>query len=146
MDPLSHAVLGATLSQSVAGKKSNQLSTMIIGALAGMAADLDVLIRSETDPLLFLDFHRQFTHSIAFIPLGALVCALVFYYFWFNRRWSKVKLSFFQVYLFSFLGYAAHGFLDANTSYGTQLLWPFSNERFAWDTVSIIDPLLTAST
>ena len=143
MDPLSHAVLGATLSQSVAGKKSNQLSTMIIGALAGMAADLDVLIRSETDPLLFLDFHRQFTHSIAFIPLGALVCALVFYYFWFNRRWSKVKLSFFQVYLFSFLGYAVHGFLDANTSYGTQLLWPFSNERFAWDTVSIIDPLLT---
>ena len=143
MDPLSQAVLGATLSQSAAGKKINQLSAMVVGALAGMAPDLDVFIRSETDPLLFLDFHRQFTHSLAFIPLGALACALVFYYFWFNRRWSKVKLSFLQVYLFSFIGYATHGFLDANTSYGTQLLWPFSNERIAWDTVSIVDPLLT---
>ncbi|MDG2353505.1 MAG: metal-dependent hydrolase [Gammaproteobacteria bacterium] len=143
MDPLSQAVLGATLSQSSAGKKLNQLSVMVVGALAGMAPDLDAFIRSETDPLLFLDFHRQFTHSLAFIPLGALVCALVFYYFWFNRRWAKVKLSFLQVYLFSFIGYATHGFLDANTSYGTQLLWPFSNERIAWDTVSIVDPLLT---
>lgn len=143
MDPLSQAVLGATLSQSSAGKKLNQLSVMVVGALAGMAPDLDAFIRSETDPLLFLDFHRQFTHSLAFIPLGALACALVFYYFWFNRRWAKVKLSFLQVYFFSFLGYATHGFLDANTSYGTQLLWPFSDERIAWNTVSIVDPLLT---
>ena len=33
--------------------------------------------------------------------------------------------------------------LDACTSYGTQLFWPFSNERFAWNVVSIIDPLFT---
>ena len=33
--------------------------------------------------------------------------------------------------------------LDACTSYGTQLLWPFSNERFACNTISIVDPLFT---
>ena len=58
----------------------------------------------------------------------------------FGRRW---QLSFKLTYLFCFLGYATHGMLDACTSYGTQLLWPFSNERFAFNTISIIDPLFT---
>lgn len=143
MDPLSQAVLGASLSQSFAKKYSTQLSAMLVGALAGMAPDLDAFIHSNTDPLVYLVFHRQFTHSLIFIPLGALICALVIYYLWFNRQYSKAKLSFLQVYFFSFLGYATHGFLDANTSYGTQLLWPFSDERFAWHTISIVDPLFT---
>lgn len=142
MDPISQASLGASLSQSFTNDKTRQVSAMVIGALSGMAPDLDVLINSKTDPLLFLEFHRQFTHSLFFIPFGALICALVFYPL-LNSRWIKSKLSFAQIYLFSFLGYATHGLLDACTSYGTQLFWPFSNTRIAWNTVSIIDPLFT---
>ena len=41
------------------------------------------------------------------------------------------------------MGYATHGLLDSCTSYGTQLFWPFSDERVAWDTMSIVDPLFT---
>jgi inner membrane protein len=33
--------------------------------------------------------------------------------------------------------------LDACTSYGTQLFWPFSNERVTWNNISIVDPLFT---
>ena len=142
MDPLSQACLGASLSQSVAQDKTTQRSAMAIGALSGMAPDLDVLIRSTEDPLLFLEFHRQFTHSLFFIPFGALLCAL-FFYVVIRLEWVKAKLTFSQVYIFSFLGFATHGLLDACTSYGTQLFWPFSNERVAWNTVSIIDPLFT---
>ena len=137
MDPLSQAALGASLSQSFAKDKTKQFSALVIGALAGMAPDLDILIQSTDDPLLFLEFHRQFTHSLIFIPFGALLCALVFYPF------AKKKLSFAQIYLFSFLAYATHGLLDACTSYGTQLFWPFANVRIAWSVVSIIDPLFT---
>ena len=137
MDPLSQAALGASLSQSFAKDRSKQFSALIVGLLAGMAPDLDVFIRSENDPLLFLEFHRQFTHSLIFIPLGALLCAFVFYPF------AKKRLSFVQVYFFSILAYATHGLLDACTSYGTQLFWPFSSERIAWNTVSIMDPLFT---
>ena len=147
MDPLSQASLGASLSQSFAKDKSKQVSALVIGALSGMAPDLDVLIRSSENPILFLEFHRQFTHSLTFIPFGALICALVFYSVmrsnWFHKKWPSAKLSFRQIYLFSFLAYATHGLLDACTSYGTQLFWPFSTERFAWNTVSIIDPLFT---
>ena len=47
------------------------------------------------------------------------------------------------VYYASLLGYATHGLLDACTSYGTQLFWPFSNERVTWNNISIVDPLFT---
>lgn len=137
MDPISQAGLGASLSQSFARDTTKQGSALVIGALAGMAPDLDVLIASTDDPLFFLEYHRQFTHSFVFIPFGSLLCSLALYPF------AKSKLSFLQVYLFAFAGYATHGLLDACTSYGTQLFWPFSNERVAWSTVSIIDPLFT---
>tara|TARA_B100001996_G_scaffold363656_1_gene332098 strand:- start:262 stop:1011 length:750 start_codon:yes stop_codon:yes gene_type:complete len=47
------------------------------------------------------------------------------------------------VYVASFLGYATHGLLDACTSYGTQLFWPFSDERVTWNNISIVDPIFT---
>ena len=138
MDPVSQAVLGASVPQAVS-RKIHLAAATLFGALAGMAPDLDSLIRSDTDPLLYLEFHRQFSHSLFFIPIGALICTAVFYAL-FARRW---QISFKLTYLFCFLGYATHGLLDACTSYGTQLLWPFSNERFAWNTISIIDPMFT---
>ena len=138
MDPLSQAVLGASVPQAVSHKKYLVAATLF-GALSGMAPDLDSFIRSDTDPLLYLEYHRQFTHSLLFIPFGSLICAAVFYWL-FARRW---QMSFKLTYLFCLLGYATHGLLDACTSYGTQLLWPFSTERFAWNTISIIDPLFT---
>jgi inner membrane protein len=147
MDPLSQASLGASLSQSFAQNKQKQVSAMIIGALAAMSPDLDIFINSPDDPLLFLEYHRQFTHSLIFIPVGALICALVFYPFlkasWVQKKWPAAKLSFAQIYLFSFLAYATHGLLDSFTSYGTQLFWPFSDYRVAWNMISIIDPLFT---
>jgi len=147
MDPISQAGFGASLSQSFASSGSKQAAALLIGALAGMAPDLDILIQSSKDPILFLEYHRQFSHSLVFIPFGALICALALYPLinsqWLQKRWTTSPLSFAQIYLFAFLGYATHGLLDACTSYGTQLLWPFSNHRFAWNIVSIIDPLFT---
>ena len=138
MDPLTQGTLGAALPQSVV-KKSQAGIAGLLGFLAGMAPDLDVLIRSSSDPLLFLEYHRQFTHSLVFIPLGGLICALVLHPLLGRRR----ALDFRQTYLFCTLGYATHALLDACTTYGTMLLWPFSDARFAWNTISIIDPLFT---
>ena len=136
MDPLSQAVLGSVASQSMRSKTS-LIRVGIIGALAGMAPDLDVLIQSATDPLLSLEYHRQFTHSLIFIPLGAALCALAFWPF--VRR----HMSYRQVWLVALVGYATHGLLDACTTYGTMLLWPFSDARIAWSNISVIDPLFT---
>ncbi len=104
-----------------------------------MAPDLDVLIRSNTDPLLFLVYHRQFTHSVFFIPFGGFICGLLLYGLLGKRRGFTLK----QTVFFTTLGYATHALLDACTTYGTQLLWPFSSERFAWNSMPIIDPVYT---
>ena len=78
MDPVSQAAIGAAAAQS--GSRAKTLRHALwIGALAGMAPDLDVFIRSSDDPLLALEFHRQFTHSLFFIPVGAFICASIFY-------------------------------------------------------------------
>jgi inner membrane protein len=138
MDPLTQGVLGASLPQASARGKY-AASAGLLGFLAGMAADLDVLIRSSTDPLLFLEYHRQFTHSLVFIPVGGLLCGLVLHWLLGRRR----GLSFRQSWLYCTLGYATHALLDACTTYGTMLFWPFSDVRVAWNTISIIDPLFT---
>ena len=136
MDPVTQGALGAAAAEAIAPRSCTPWAG-VLGGLAGMAADLDVLIQSPTDPLLFLEYHRQVTHALAFIPVGGLLCALVAYPF--VRRW----LSFGRVYSFCLAGYATHGLLDGCTSYGTQLLWPFSNVRVAWNVVSVVDPLVT---
>ncbi len=141
MDPITQGVLGGVAAQQVSQKKQ-KLAAGVVGWLAGMAADLDVLISSDSDPLLFLEYHRHFTHALVFIPIGALVCAL-FFHFVFKRWFKRIELSFRETYLFSFAGYATHALLDACTTYGTQLLWPFSDARIAWNTVSVVDPLFT---
>lgn len=138
MDPLTQGLLGASLPQAV-GKKQQFVLVGVLGLLAGMAPDLDVLIQSETDPLLFLDFHRQFTHSLLFIPVGSLICAMVLHPLLAKKRGLQFK----QTWLYCALGYSTHALLDACTSYGTQLLWPFSNHRYAWNTISVIDPAFT---
>ena len=141
MDPISQAALGAVAPQAAAGKSVREslglLRIGLIGALAGMAPDLDVLIKSSTDPLLQLEYHRQFTHSLIFIPFGAALCALVFWFF------LRQHMSYKQIWLISLLGYGTHGLLDACTTYGTLLLWPFSDARIAWNTISVVDPLFT---
>lgn len=137
MDPISQGVLGVAAAQAVS-RKPQARRAAFLGLVAGLAPDADVFIESATDPLLSLQFHRQFTHALAFIPLGALLVALVL-----HPLVGRKALRFRITYLFCLAGYATHGLLDACTSYGTQLLWPLSNLRVAWNNISIIDPLFT---
>ena len=136
MDPISQGAIGAVAPQVVFGREKLR-AVALLGCLAGMAPDLDVFINSATDPLLFLEYHRQFTHALLFIPVGAAVVALLLHGV--VRRTLQPR----ETYLACLLGYTTHGLLDACTSYGTQLLWPFSDYRVAWNNVSVVDPLFT---
>jgi inner membrane protein len=137
MDPITQGLVGAVVPQSVSSKATIRYAT-IVGLLSGMAPDLDVLIRSKTDHLLWLEFHRHFTHSLFFVPFGALICSFLLYFAF------RKKYSFKLTYLYSFLGYGTHGLLDNCTSYGTSLLWPLTKERFSWSIISIIDPVFSS--
>jgi inner membrane protein len=136
MDPLSQAVVGS-VAAGCGSRRSELRLALLAGGVAGTLADLDVLIRSEADPLLTIEFHRHFTHALAFIPLGGLIGALLLWPF------LRKRLQWGRLYLFTTLGYATSGLLDACTSYGTHLLWPLSEARTAWNIISIIDPIFT---
>lgn len=135
MDPLTQGLLGAAAAQALFGRRLPR--AWLVGAVGGVLPDADVLIRSQADPLLAIEYHRQFTHALAFIPVGGAVAALPWLAFErYRARWKPVLGA-------AVAGYATHGLLDACTTYGTQLLWPFSSARVAWNCISIVDPVFT---
>lgn len=136
MDPLTQGLIGAAAAQALFTKQLGP-SAWLLGALGGVLPDADVFIRSDADPLLEIEYHRQFTHALAFIPFGGALAGVP----WLLRE--KHRQQWKTVLGATTAGYATHGLLDACTTYGTQLLWPFSTLRVAWNCISIVDPLFT---
>lgn len=136
MDILTQGLLGAAVAQSGAKQNETKIATLI-GFLTGLLADADVFIYSAKDTLYTIEYHRHFTHSLIFIPVGALIASLILWPF------IKKRLPYTRLYFYCLLGYLLSGVLDAFTSYGTYLYWPFSNERVAWHLISIVDPVVT---
>ena len=134
MDPVTHGLVGAAVSLSLK-RQGNVRAAAVCASLGALAADLDVLVHSSADPLFALEAHRHITHALAFAPVGAFLVAGVLW--WVARRW----LHFNQLYIACLLGLSTSGLLDACTSYGTRLLWPFSDARIAWNLISVFDPL-----
>lgn len=135
MDPLTHALAGATLAWAAAGRQLGRRA-LVIGAAAALLPDVDVLIRSAADPLLAIEHHRGFTHSLLFVPAGGAIAALPF-----AARLDRPRRG--RALAAGMVAYLSHGLLDAATTYGTQLWWPFSRTRVGLDIISIIDPLFT---
>ncbi len=137
MDLLTHAVLGASCAHLVLYRKDYKIP-VIAGALAAIAPDADLFITLfSTNPLSVELWHRSFSHALAFIPIGGILVTLFLMLFpLFRKKWSITLAA-------ALIGMATHGVLDACTSYGTQLLWPWSHQRSSWDIIAIIDPLFT---
>lgn len=136
MDIVTQGLLGSSLAQSAADKREIRYAAAI-GFVAGLLADMDVLIRSSSDPLLTIEYHRHFTHALFFVPAGSLLAALILFPF------IRKRIAFRRLYLYSLLGYSLSGFLDVCTSYGTYWLWPFMKERIALNIISVFDPLFS---
>lgn len=145
MDILTHAVMGAACAAGVAawrapaGKSAlaARRAAAAVGAAAGLLPDADALIQSGADALKVLDYHRHFTHALAFVPLGALVAALLLW------PLARRRLDFRLLYACCFAAYLPHPLLDACTSYGTHLWLPFSQSRAAWNLIAVVDPVFT---
>ncbi len=134
MDSLTQIVLGAAVGEVVLGKKVGN-KAMLYGAIAGTIPDLDVLASHFTDTATALSIHRGFTHSIIFSVLFAPVFG------WLVSRYESYK-SFKGWSLLFFWAFVTHPILDAHTTWGTQLFWPF-DLRLAFKTIFVIDPLYT---
>ncbi len=146
MDPVTHAVTGALCGIAAAPAKRIR-SAALAGSLGGLLPDLDVLLRSSADPLLQLELHRHFSHSLLFAPLGGLIVAGALLLAMRARRpapaTQQAPPEFPALWLQAALGCASAGLLDACTSYGTHLFWPFTDERLALSLIAVVDPLFS---
>jgi inner membrane protein len=138
LDPVTHVLLGANLAHAAFGRRLGRAAALA-GGLAAFAPDIDVFIHSAADPLVAIAHHRGFTHSLAFAPVGAAIVAAL----WLMRPAWRDRARWPALWAAATLAWLSHALLDAATSYGTQLLWPFSQARAGWDLIAIIDPIFT---
>ena len=138
MDPVSQATLGALAAHVGAGRQLGARA-IAVGAGAGLLPDIDVLFSIGGDYFDAIASHRGITHSLFFAPI---VGPLLGWAAWrIDGTLDGARLKRWVLALTAAL--FSHPLLDLMTPYGTQLLLPFSNARFAIDAMPIIDPVYT---
>lgn len=137
VDSLSQIVLGAACGELILGKKIGN-KAQLIGAIAGTIPDLDVLLNPFfSDEIVKLQIHRSYSHSM-FVHL---ILALPFS--WLTYRIFKRKIEFKTWYWLWTAGFITHTLLDCCTTYGTQLLLPFTNYLVGFNNIAVLDPFWT---
>jgi inner membrane protein len=137
MDSLTQIVLGASVAEATLGKKIGN-KAIVLGAIAGTIPDLDIVTRFFVDDLTASVMHRGFSHSLIFPFIAAPILAWIL-----KKIYSNYSdVSFNDWLKMFFLAIITHPLLDAQTTWGTQLFWPFE-WRVAVENVFIIDPIYT---
>lgn len=137
MDSLSQIVLGAAVGEVLLGNKIGNRA-QLLGAIAGTIPDLDVLLSPFiSDEITKLQIHRSYSHAILTHILLAFPLA------WWSKRSSKSDISWNRWYVFWLTGLVTHALLDCFTTYGTQLLLPFTNYLVGFNNITVVDPLWT---
>lgn len=134
MDSLTQIVLGAAVGEAVLGKKVGN-KAVLYGAIAGTIPDLDVLAGYFVDEITAVEWHRGFSHSILFSLLASPLLGKLVATFEHKANWKDWTKLFFW-------GLVTHPILDAFTTWGTQLFWPFKI-NLAFKSIFVIDPLYT---
>jgi len=133
MDIVTHGITGVLASRALpSGYKGSLMAAAIIG---GLAPDLDV-IAGLWDPMAAITVHRTVTHSLFGGGMVSLAVA--------GLIWGFRRENFLRLFTFAYLGLLSHIGLDLLTSFGTAVLWPLSDRRFALAQYYIIDPIFSA--
>ena len=137
MDSLTQIVLGASVAEAALGKKIGN-KAIFLGAIAGTIPDLDIVMRFFVDDLTASVMHRGFSHSLIFPFIVAPILGVLA-----KKIYSNLEdVSQFDWNKMFFLALLTHPLLDAQTTWGTQLFWPF-HWRVAIENIFIIDPIYT---
>lgn len=145
MDTVTQFVLGAAVGQ-LAGYRRLGRAALLWGGIGGTIPDLDTLAYAPLGPFAEWEYHRGFTHSLWFGPVVGTALGYALWRFQKRRRPKSPRAA--PEALPAWIAVLAlamvtHPLLDLCTIYGTMLLAPFSDARFAIPAVPIIDPVYT---
>ena len=143
MDTLTHGLLGAATAalpmprRFIDESPVAQRAAIVAGILAAELPDLDYLLPAEDPVLHTLRAHRGLTHALIAVPAVALAAALLTKLIFRRARLGPLFMR------ASIAVPLAHLLPDLWTGWGTRLLLPFSERRFALDWTMVVDPLFS---
>lgn len=137
MDTVTQISLGAAVGEVVLGKKIGNKAPLW-GAAFGVLPDLDIFVSAFVSEVTALALHRGITHSFFFCIIASPVFG------WLLSKYSRNERLIWKDWSWMvFLVLLTHIIIDLCTSYGTQVLQPFSNNSLSLNSIFIIDPFYT---
>lgn len=123
MPTVGHLALGLAAARLQPGSRKGLLQRLALYAFLGVAPDLDLVPIALGWGRFVPLGHRGATHSLAVAVAVATLVALAW------PGTSRLRTG-----CFAFVAIASHGLVDPLVagSYGTALLWPFSDAPFTW--------------
>lgn len=146
MDTATQAMLGAAVGQVAFSHKLGRRA-LVWGAVGGVLPDLDVLASLATGPFGEWIHHRGTTHALWFGPVVGPLLGWGVSWGYARRPGGRAAGAPGDPALRSAwmglmtLALLTHPLIDLFTTYGTQLFAPFSRQRFALNSLGIIDPI-----
>jgi inner membrane protein len=137
MDTVTHGLTGWLIGRSLpekwqGGHAKAATAFVALGSVLPDADNAASLLGSE----MYLRIHRGLSHSLLGISVSSLLLALLVARLGKWKDWKRIGPLI-------FLGQLSHVALDLLNSYGTQILQPFSDARFALDLLFIVDLAFT---
>ncbi len=136
MDILTQGLLGATTFAVIKHKDIGK-PALLIGTVAGIIPDLDVLLAPFFNEVAFLTVHRSISHSVPLAIILSGLLGLLFHHIY-QKKHSKNSW-----YLAFFLAIMTHSILDWFTTYGTKLFSPFHGHLFSTNNIHVFEPIYT---
>lgn len=130
MDNLTHTLTGVILSRI--GLNRWYARPTLVLALAANIPDIDI-VTVAWGGFTYFTIHRGITHSIAMLPVMAILPVLV------ACAISRSMKGWKAAYVLSMIGVASHLLFDWTNAYGIRLLLPFSSRWLRLDLNNIVD-------
>lgn len=130
MEGITHTLSGVVVS-SLGIRQGFGATVTTAFIISTVFPDIDFLVM-WISRYYYLRYHRGITHSLLGILVFSFLIALIFYLF---TGHSDFRI----LYLVSLAGMGMHVGFDLLNSYGTQILLPFSSQKFSLDLDIIFD-------
>jgi inner membrane protein len=133
MDNLTHSLTGLMLSR--AGLKRFYPRADLLLVIAANIPDIDI-VTIVRGPLYYFEHHRGITHSIAALPVMALLSVL------FLCAIGRTMRGWGAAWGIAMIGVASHLLLDWTNDYGVRLFLPFSPRWLHLDLINLFDLII----
>ncbi len=153
MDTITHGLSGTLVGYAARDKFKKIPPKLLVYffTFSTIFPDFDILFRLVSEQS-YLNNHRGITHSIILLPLWGILLSLFFvsilkYKIFLKKHTEEIPAinikTFIELYIISIFGIIFHIAADLITTYGTMILLPIDNQKFAYGSVFIIDLIFT---